>query len=189
MFTRWEVAGPTTIENRAAASAAAINHPPINHCHLALRQPHAGPRGAPARSPPGMLGNEGWQRGWVGGGGGHPGVRLRAMLGRRRRCVMWGCACLFTLSRRSHAAQRPLSSGGKAGRAPGVEGLGGWGGVKMSGEVAARSSWRRRIWDYCWHVGWSELKTPQKYLLIACQSKGGSWTLKAFSFDFDRLVP
>lgn len=57
------MADPTTIENRAAASAAAINHPPINHCHLAPRQPHAGPRGAPARSPTGMLGNEGWQRG------------------------------------------------------------------------------------------------------------------------------
>lgn len=57
------MADPTTIENRAAASAAAINHPPINHCHLALSQPHAGPRGAAARSPPGMLGNEGWQRG------------------------------------------------------------------------------------------------------------------------------
>lgn len=57
------MADPTTIENRAAASAAAINHPPINHCHLAPRQPHAGPHGAPARSPTGMLGNEGWQRG------------------------------------------------------------------------------------------------------------------------------
>lgn len=110
------------------------------------------------------------------GKGGHPGVRLRSMLGRKGWCVMWGCACLFTLSRWSRAAQRPLSSGGKAGWAFSVAGDG----VEESGEVVARSSWRRRIWDYCWHVGWSQLKTPQKYLLIACQSKRGSWTLKAF---------
>lgn len=57
------MADPTTIENRAATSAAAINHSPINHCHLALCQPHAGPHGALACSPPGMLGNEGRQRG------------------------------------------------------------------------------------------------------------------------------
>lgn len=125
MFTRWEVADPTTIENRAAASAAAISHPPINHCHLALRQPHTGPRGAPARSPPGMLGNEGWQR----GASRRP---VTSHVGKKGMVFMWGRASLFTLSRRSRAAQRPLSSRGKAGWAFGVVGEGGggeeWGG-------------------------------------------------------------
>lgn len=171
MFTRWEVADPTTIENRAAASAAAINHPPINHCHLALRQPHAGPRGAPARSPPGMLGNEGWQRGGIQASGYDPcweerdGVSCEGA----QACLRWvGGAARRSVRFHVEERQDELSAS--------------WGGVGGGEweEVAARSSWRRRIWDYCWHVGWSELKTPQKYLLIACQSKGGSWTLKAF---------
>lgn len=92
MFTRWEVPDPTTIENRAAVSAAAINHTSINHCHLAPRQPHTSLCGAPACSS---------QECWVmRDGKGHPGIRLRAMLGRKERCVMWGCASLFTLTRR-----------------------------------------------------------------------------------------
>lgn len=31
-------------------------------------------------------------------GKGHPGIRLRAMLGRKERCVMWGCVRLFTFT-------------------------------------------------------------------------------------------
>lgn len=82
-FTRWEVPDPTTIENRAGVSAAAINHTSINHCHLALRQPHTSLSATPSACSP--------QECWVmRDGKGHPGIRLRAMLGRKERCV-WAC--------------------------------------------------------------------------------------------------
>lgn len=87
-LTRWEVPNPKTIESRAGASAAAINHSPINHCHLAPRQPH--PSHALSRQLSGMLGNEGW---W-----GPSGFRLQVMLGRKQICVMWVCASMFTFT-------------------------------------------------------------------------------------------
>lgn len=100
------MADPTTIENRAAASAAAINHPPINHCHLAPRQPHAGPCRAPARSPAGMLGNEGWQR----GASRRP---VTSHVGKK------GMACHVRVRKLVYVEtvepQWPLSPGGKAG--------------------------------------------------------------------------
>lgn len=89
-FTRWEVPDPTTIENRAGVSAVAINHTLINHCHLAPRQPHTSLSTAPACSS---------QECWVmSDGKGHPGIRLRAMLGRKEICIMWGCGSLFTFT-------------------------------------------------------------------------------------------
>lgn len=60
----------------------------INHCHLAPHQPHASLSAAPSACSP--------QECWVmSDGKGHPGIWLRAMLGRKERCVVRVCELVY----------------------------------------------------------------------------------------------
>lgn len=78
-------------ESRAGASAGTINHTLINHCHLALRQPHTSLSTTPSACSP----LECWV---MRGGEGHPGIRLQAMLGRKERRVMRMSVGKFTFT-------------------------------------------------------------------------------------------
>lgn len=172
MFTRWEVPDPTTIENRAAVSAAAINHTSINHCHLAPRQPHTSLCGAPACSS-----QECWVMRDGKGASRHP---ITSHVGKKgKMCHVRVCEPVY-IDSANRVLRRLLSPGGKAGWTSRITS------IARRGEVAARRWCMREVHDgkeFRIIVDMFDDQSLKHHsdTFLSPVNQAGSWTLQAFT--------